>query len=135
MDYDACVPAKDGGQPRKLKAENLNVVEDRLDRRKQVQGVMQVMQLSFFSLEVATKSCSEIASQDPNPDPTIPTDPPNGGWWIELERNKVAVRKGEAAQDEEMLWHLDFLCISTISTFLCRIIVGRCQGEGVPKCT
>ena len=32
--YDAFVPAKDGGQPRKLKAENLIVVEDRLDRRK-----------------------------------------------------------------------------------------------------
>ena len=32
-------------------------------------------------------------------------------------RENVAVRKGEAAQDEEMLWHLDFLCISTICTF------------------
>ena len=30
--------------------------------------------------------CSEISSQDPNPDPTIPTDhPPNGGWCFELE--------------------------------------------------
>ena len=36
LDYDAFVPAKDGGQPRKLKAENLIVVEDRLDGRKQM---------------------------------------------------------------------------------------------------